>query len=774
MRRSTRIITPPSKPLTAAVRLALFAGVGITIFAPLVEAAPDDDARPPVVAERPAERITVTATKQPRQVSEVTGAVDVIGAEQLDRELTRDIKDMVRYLPGVSVQQNAGRFGLSDFNIRGLSGNRVLIEIDGVRVSDRFSIGSFANANRNFVDLDTVKAVEILRGSASSLYGSNAIGGVVTFLTKDPEDYLNGSHGYFRVKAGYSEVDQSHTETLTGAFGSSRFSAMAVLTFEQGNELENQGSINSTDASRTAANPQDRQAQSALAKLVWQLRDSDTLRLIADQFDSETTTESFYSRSTSIMPLSNPPGASITTRVLDLDADDEQQRQRLQFDYEFTDLLPGINAGLLQIYQQHSETTQQTSEFRESGMTGTPLTPSQRWREFRFEQELSGLELTLTSPATLGNSRHTFTYGFEYSNAETEQLRDGYSRNLMTGAVTNVVMPDVFPVRDFPLSETTEFGVYLQDEMALLDGRLLLVPALRYDRYQLDSRSDAIFVEDNPGIAISDLDHSHSSPKLGVLYKLSEQHSLFTQYTEGFRAPPVNDVNIGFTNFAFGYTAIPNPDLKPEQSRNVEFGWRTRGDWGFAELTAFHNQYDDFIESLSVVSMPPATPLMVFQSRNLTEVSIEGYELRAGFDLQSLWHWPGVSIRLAYGHAEGTDESLDQPLNSIDPDKLVLGIAWDSAGGDWGLELVTTDVAKKHASDVAGSNAFIPDGYTTFDLLARWRFTDHVRVQAGVFNLSDEKYWEWADVRGQSASSTTLDRYTRPGRNAAVNLIVSF
>ncbi|MFZ5844462.1 MAG: TonB-dependent hemoglobin/transferrin/lactoferrin family receptor [Pseudomonadota bacterium] len=765
------VCLPPGRrsPVSATLTAVLLGLAGTLLQVGRTQA--DDELPNP---DDNAEWLTVTAAKQVRDVSEVTGAVDVIGAEQIEAELARDIKDMVRYLPGVSVRQNAGRFGLSDFTIRGLSGNRVLIEVDGVRVSDNFSIGSFSNANRNFVDLDTVKAVEIIRGSASSLYGSNAIGGVVTFLTKDPADYLNGDQRFVGLKAGYSEADHSHTETLTGAFGSGAFSVLAVLTQDQGHERDNQGSNRAEDSRRTAANPQERLGQSALLKAVWQTEAGDKLRLTADVFDSENETESYWSRTTSVMPLPNPPGASITTRVLDLDADDQQDRRRLQLDYEFGSQLPGIDAGLLQLYRQTSATRQETREARESGLTGMPPTPAERWREFRFEQEVEGVELTLTSSFALGDSKHTLTYGVEHLRTETEQLRNGYTRNPLTGVTGNVVMPDVFPVRDFPLSNTTETAIYLQDEIQLFDGRLLLVPALRHDRYRLDSRNDAIFAEDNPTAAITDLEHQHNSPKLGLLYKLDDMHSLFAQYAEGFRSPPVADVNIGFTNFAFGYTAISNPELKPEQSRNLDIGWRLRADWGRIELTAFRNDYDDFIESLVVVSQPPQTPLVVFQSQNLNEVRIEGVELRATLDLQHLLNTDGFTLRSALSHARGDNLGDDEPLASIDPDKAVLGVAWQAASHRYGFELVSTHVRGKTRVADSTPAPFLTDSYTLWDVLAHWQISDNVRVQAGLFNLGDKHYWEWADVRGQAANSTTQDRYSQPGRNGAINLNLSF
>src|SRR5262245_39604127 len=97
--------------------------------------------------------ITVTATKSPREVLETPGTVTVIDRGEMDRELVRDIADLVRYEPGITVRNNVGRFGLADFNIRGIEGNRVLIEVDGIRLPDAFAIGDFSNANRNFVDL---------------------------------------------------------------------------------------------------------------------------------------------------------------------------------------------------------------------------------------------------------------------------------------------------------------------------------------------------------------------------------------------------------------------------------------------------------------------------------------------------------------------------------------------------------------------------------------------------------------------------------------------
>ena len=132
------------------------------------------------------DRVVVTATRTERAIGDVPNTVDVVTRERMDDLLVRDLKDLFRYEPGITVTDSFGRFGIGDIRIRGLGGNRVRIQTDGIVVSDAFSIGSFSNANRNFVDLDTLKRVEVVRGPTSSLYGSDALGGTVSFITKDP------------------------------------------------------------------------------------------------------------------------------------------------------------------------------------------------------------------------------------------------------------------------------------------------------------------------------------------------------------------------------------------------------------------------------------------------------------------------------------------------------------------------------------------------------------------------------------------------------------
>lgn len=707
------------------------------------------------------EVVTVTATRTERAVADVPSSVSVISRERMDRELVRDLKDLFRYEPGISVTSGFGRFGLGDIRIRGLGGNRVRIEIDGVVVPDAFAIGSFSNANRNFVDLDTLKRVEIVRGPGSALYGSDALGGVVAFVTKDPVDYLDEGEGaHFDFKLGYEGENRGLFGGATSAFGGERWSGLVAIGHRQGQQPRNQGDDDSRGAARTRPNPQDSEGRSLLAKLVHAPDPNQRFRLTVEGNEDQVDTEVLSAHGPA--PFMRGPPVLVTS----MQGDDHQSRARVALAHEMD--APGFAFadGLhWQVYRQDSETTQRTREERVTLVGGRQVSPTRREREFNFDQRVHGVEATLHKSFSLGASWHDLTYGFEYAQTRLRQKRDGRATNLVTGAVTSTILPDVFPVRDFPVSTTEVAAVFVQDEITLWNGALTLVPGVRVDRYELDPEVDAIFREDNPGLEPGSLGKTAVSPRFGMVWRFAPRWALFGGYQHGFRAPPYNDVNMGFTNLLFGYTAIPNPDLKPETSDGLELGLRYAGARTYAELAGYYNRYDDFIESLRVVSAPPQTPLVVFQSRNVSEATIRGVELRGGAELGAGW-----SLRGSAAWSEGEDETADRPLATVDPLRASLGVGYEAQA--WGIELAGRFAARKR--DLAQADQFAPPGYGVLDLLVHRELAPGVKLNAGVFNVADRKYWDWADVAGVTAGSNVVDRYTRPGRSLGFSVAFSW
>lgn len=717
------------------------------------------------------ERIVVTATMTERAQKDVASEVSVIDALEIDRRQAQNIADLVRYEPGVSVTgggSGGNRFGTGGFSIRGLSGNRVRIEVDGIAVPDAFAIGSFSSAGRDVVDVDALKRVEIVRGAASSLYGSDALAGVVAFTTKDPADYVGPDGGRFAsAKLLYDSASRESALSGTWAGGSASDGLVLVATHRDGHAQNTMGEDDSASARRTRPNPQDTRSDALLAKYV---HTADTGRIDRLSFDGE--------RGQVDTDVLSSLGYSALTNTLTtaLDGRDERERLRLSFGQELP--LAAVLADRLdwKAYVQRSEVTQDTHEDRWTLGAAGPANPKQRFRRFTFEQRVVGLEATARKDFSAAAIEHAITYGVDLSRTRTQEQRDGWQRDVTTGAVSNVVSPDTFPVRDFPTSDTTTAAVFVQDEMRLAGGRLSLIPALRMDHYKLEPRHDGVFAEDNPGIRPVALDHTSWSPKLGAIWRFDDTWSAFAQYARGFRAPPYNDVNIGFTNLQFGYTALPNAKLKPETSNGLEVGLRATGRYGYASVSAYENRYRDFIESQSFVGIDPQSGLMLFQSVNRSRVKIRGIEARYGLDFGAFaTALDGLSLKgsLAYAHAD--DETANEPLASVDPLSAVIGLAYERT--DWSAELLGRFVERKNRlpTPAEGEAApFAAPGYATVDFYARWKPHERIELFGALTNLADRRYWNWGMVSAIPYNATTIDRYSEPGRALRVGLRATF
>lgn len=711
---------------------------------------------------RPLDTITVVATRTERALSDVAATISVKSAEEMDRELTRDIADLVRFEPGVSVGGSASRFGLSGFNIRGIGGNRVLTVVDGVRVPEEFSFGPFLSSRRDFVDIDSLNRAEIARGPISSLYGSDALGGVVALSTKGPNDYLDDGEAYYGgFKTGYSGADDSTVNTITMAAGNDRLSGLLLYTRRDGHETENSGSIGGTGVSRERPDPQSIASNNLVAKLSFSPKDRHTFTLGIDQLDSSTETQI----------LSDYGTVAFGTTSDRRDANDERERSRQSLSYRYDGNLSIADTVHAQVYGQSAESLQLTDENRTTA-GGDAQT---RQRESSFDQDIEGAFLQFTKSLDAAGANHRISYGADYYQTDNRGRRTGGTYD---GAGNPLPEFLPLPTRDFPPTEVTQTALFLQDEIALFDGRLLLSPGVRYDRFEADATADALYLNGNPGTPLpEDYDDSEVTAKIGAVYALTEAVSAYARYSEGFRAPPYDDVNVGFTNFIGGYKTISNPNLESERSEGLEIGMRLQGELGSLGVAAFQNDYDNFIESFAIApefldsgGIDPADGVLTFQSINRNEVDIRGAELSGSLKLGAVSErLSDISLRLAVAYAEGKDKDSGEPINSIEPLSGILGVAYRSSSDRWGAELIWTLVDDKTASDIDANNPRVAtSGYGLVDILGHVSLTERVEMDLGLFNLGDRSYVRWADTA--STGNDALLRFTQPGFNAGVNL----
>ena len=691
--------------------------------------------------------IVVVASKRPRALSDVVGQVSVLNADFIERYLVENIDELLRYEPGLNVENSGTRFGSNAINIRGIGGNRVAIEVDGIPVRDRFAIGSFSDGGRILSETDRIKRLEVLYGPASTLYGSDALGGVMAVTTWDPDDMLARGDGksWYSLRGGYQGADSSIVGSGLAAWGNDRNGILFAATWRDGHELDNQAPA---DAPR---DNQDWNSQDYFVRYTHDTQKNNRLRLTLSDYrrDIKTNIESL-------------PGSGRFRNTTSLKGDDSDKNRQLSIEYQFSNSWAN---GLARAFDVNSSTQQLTHEERAASVK-----PVRLERYFYYDQDFSGLELNIFRDLSLDRSDHHFGAGIEFQRTDSSELRDGFQQSLIDGSISNVVLGEDLPVRDFPNSRTDELGIFIQDEISLGEGRWELVPAIRYDRYDLDPRPDAIYMEGNPGTETVSISEDNFSPRLGVLYHINDKLGIYAQYANGFRAPPFEDANIGLDIPLFNVRAIPNPDLRSETSQGIELGFRYISNSTNLTLALFDTHYDDFIETKARIGVDPESGVLLFQSRNIDSARIYGLDLRLEQDLaawrESLENW---SLNAAAYWSRGKNQENDQPLNSVSPPQMVLGVSWYSSNGQWNANLTGTFTAAQNRIDETAGARFHTPSWITADLTAAWHINDHFDLRAGIYNLTDETYWRWSDVSLFSPDNPMLGLLSRPGRNYSIS-----
>ncbi|MEO7013556.1 MAG: TonB-dependent hemoglobin/transferrin/lactoferrin family receptor [Dokdonella sp.] len=729
-------------------RLILTGALGLLVSATAI-AQPPTDADP--VALDP---IVVVGSRAAEPLQQVVGSVSVVERDRLERNGVMDITDLAALVPGVSVPVDAVRFGRQGFNIRGLEGNRVSIEIDGVPLPDGFGVGQFALAGRDLVSLDAVQRVEVLRGPASTLYGSKALAGVVALTTRNPEDFLwRGNALATGASIGVSSRDDSHFGAANLAAANGRWSGMVLLSRHQGHETENlprEGGM--------SANPADVSRDAALAKIVYDGGNAGRWTFTLDHGAGRQQTD--------VQSLVFGPGRYSTTNALD--ADDRWKRNRVSLATSWSKPWAAIDALDVLVYQQDSSTRQATDQYR-LAEAATPY-PTLRARKFNYEQSSRGLELVAQSRNQWGDIAHWQVFGIDLTRHEYEGLRTGAQINLNNGQSTNVVLGEVFPVRDFPNSNVHELGVFWQDEIRFAP-RWTVVPGLRWERYSLAASADPIWTQDNPQIVLSDIDNTQWTPKLGLRFTANDHATFYMQAVRGYRAPPFSDVNVGLYLPTFNYLVKPNPDLKPERSLGLEAGLRWSGPVLRGSLAAYDNRFRDLIESRANLGIDPATGALVFQSVNRDRARIRGIEADAHWTLGA-WReaWRGTYVELRANWLRGKDTVRDQPLNTVAPGRATVVGGWQADAERWGAQMSLTGVQRVSRVDDSAGPLYQPAGYARIDLNAWLNISDHLRLDLNLGNLGNRRYFDWVSLRGVKPNATDLDLYTQAGRNAMVKL----
>ncbi|MEL7450694.1 MAG: TonB-dependent hemoglobin/transferrin/lactoferrin family receptor [Pseudomonadota bacterium] len=618
------------------------------------------------------ESMVIIGTRTSRRLLDSIDTISRVDESEIEKLQSQSLAEVLRNVPGVEFSSGP-RAIAQEPTIRGLGGQRVLITVDGAR--QNFDSG---HKGRVFVETEMLKAVEVQRGAGSAVYGSGALGGVIAMTTKDGSDYLAPGESFgARVKAGYQGASEEQSGTgivygRTDLAGGLDFMASGTRRSSDDIRLGGGETLDNSGADSWAG----------LTKLGWTPGDETRLNLSRQ-----------YLFSSGEVPAQADARASATAVLTDRETEVTTDRLSLRHGDGGRRWLNLDTA----IYSNR-----QTIREKRIGTDG---------RLDIIDFDTRGAELRNTSNFSTGRLGHRLTYGVETFEDKMRSTR---------GDAASTTFPD---------ADSAFVGAFIQDEVAVND-RLSLVLGLRYDEFESESdRGEEIGVD-------RETSDSAWSPRAGLLYDLTDSVSLALSYSEAFRAPAFQELYISGVHFGAN-NFVPNPNLTSETlTQGLEAGIRYSrpgvmfdGDQLALRLTAFTNEYEDFIDSIVT------TTITTFD--NIGEASTYGSELEVDYR-----HGPsGFATSLAASYLVGDNETDDQPLSGIPGASLKLTI--EKAVDPWGLNLGWRSAFYQRQDRVAPGQPETP-GYAVHDIFATWRPGALERfglsMTLGVDNLFDNGY----------------------------------
>jgi len=696
----------------------------------------------------PLEEVVVVGAKVQRPLWATPAPVTIIDRARMEHEQVQSLGDVTRYEAALETDVDTSRFGATGITIRGIGGNRVALEFDGAPLPQQFNVGNFADSSRLSLDPAIIKRIEILRGPASALYGSDAIGGVMVIESVDAFDLVApGRRHYFGTNGGWFGADHSVLGQGTYAWAQDNDGVVASFSYRSGDEPDNQ-------ARGVRRDRVDYEQQQAFAKWTHAYANGSELRASFDHFLRQSDSE-----------LRALPGYERFVNTTRLVGDDQQLRWRTVLNYT----LPSIgwlDEGSVMLYRQDDNTRQLTDENRNAARNGRLLLE----RNFKLRERGYGGELRTRWNFDTAMLKHVLVAGVEWDEQRLTESRSGLSTNLRTGAVSTTLLGEVFPLRDMPVSDTTKIGLYGQDEIAL--GPLSVIPGIRWDRFDLRAKTDGMFVDPD---RMTDLEDDALTLRLGLTWRVLEPLALYANYAEGFRAPPAADVNLFLDVASLAYRSLPNPDLKPEESRNLEGGLRWASSFTRFEAGAYYSRYRNFIESRARVGVDLVTGYTLFQSRNLARANVYGIEAALSQELAALHPaLRSLSIESSVHWSHGNDDVTEQPLNTVLPLKAVFALRWKATPWPLAADLRVTHHGRQNRTDFSDGAFFVPPARTLIDLVAHWTPRPQLSCHLGLYNLGDQRFWSYAETRLYAPQDPRVEIASWPGTHASLTVSLRF
>ena len=665
------------------------------------------------------DHIVVSGSRFEQKLEDVTGSVTVITEQDIERQLAVDLQTMFKYDPSISSTGSGA--GAQTLTVRGVGGNRVVFIKDGRRTNDGYAGGGGYLVGRNYFDVAGVKQVEVAKGAASSLYGSDALGGIVVITTKDPSDYLVDQQSLVKVALGYQGQSNQVAADITAAKDLGDFAISAVYSHRDSEEVQNYvEDLPGYDA----------RSDALLLKVEQKLDEKRTLKYTLDYFNQ--TTEQV-----------------ITPSIQETEDEDINISFALDYDSDMATAIFDKWYGQLS-YSRYEQQSDQISAARNYI----------DYNDYGFEQDILGLKAVFSKEVKGENTEHEFVYGVDIDLYDTTRPRLK-TRVLNDGTVdfTNEKQ------KAFPGADTSLVGVYMQDSIKFNETDWSLVAGIRYDYYALEAKKDALYAD----AELDDITESAFSPKLGVIYQVDDNLSWYGQYVRGFKIPPHDQAYQSHGVEPF-YQILPNADLDPESSDSFEIGLRYASSDISVNLSTFYAAYDDFIETTIAGVEPTYIPNVnktFYQYQNISETQISGVE--AGI---AMYVTDDILLEANVAYVDGENKDSDQPLTSISPLNGSILVSTEFGNVNWTAAWRLAKAQSDVVLDTNGNKTTQGNGYGVVDLYANYQWQAW-QMNVGLLNLLDKEYVPFELIAGQS-QGTDFSQYSQPGRNVSARISYQF
>lgn len=634
-------------------------------------------------------------------------------------------------------------------NIRGLSDNRVVQVIDGVR--QNFDL---AHRGSYFLPMSLIQEIEVIKGPSSSLWGSGALGGVVAMRTPNALDLLKNNDKFgVKIRQGYQTANNLSERDASVFAANDKFDVLLSGFYNNADNLRigKGNKLNNTAYKQFGG----------LAKFGWQINDANRVELSHretrfkqtapsnNEVENELTNEQIKDQINEFHGPSNgfpPPRAKspsetskfysgVKTRLGSVSYLTDQQipDQSTVFNYYLTPDNPYLNTHIA----LYNNKTIEKEQRKVSGVKDqTKLTT--RGINLRNSSELSHI---------------SFVYGVDYMRDKIRTQRGTNDKDAK------------FRAEPYNANSNTT-GVYLIAHIPLFGEKLLLSPSVRYDHY--DTSSKTVKYKDN-----------HLSPATKLTWIVTNWLDFTAKYNEAFRAPSMQERFASGAHFGASIIGgreeinkfIANPNLRPETAKNKEITANLhfdslfkQGDKFKIEATYFRNDVKDFI-NLKIfndanTSKNANTRLLPTNSQyqNITNARLSGIELQAQYQTERL------TLFTNYGSTKGKDKDSGEALSNIAASKIGVGVNYALVKDKFTVGATVTHYAAQRR--VPKDHSVTYPSYILTDLRAtyaplkgEWK---NLRLDFALENLFDRKY--------QPAFSLMEGT----GRNAKISAVYSF